>query len=70
MAADPVSPDVATTIVAPVVPARQLGVHQPADELQRDVLERERRAVPQLEQVDVRRPAGRAGTTSGWSNDS
>ena len=38
---------------APVVPARQLGVHQSAHELQRDVLERERRAVPQLEHVHV-----------------
>ena len=50
MAAEPVSPDVATTIVARSPRRRQLVVEQPADELQRHVLERQGRPVEQLEQ--------------------
>ena len=48
MAAEPVSPDVATTIVTRSPRAAELVVEEPADELEGDVLERQRRAVEQL----------------------
>ncbi len=51
MAAEPVSPEVATTIVARLAAGGELVVEQATDELQGDVLERQRRAVEQLEQV-------------------
>ena len=53
MAAEPVSPDVATTIVRRSPRRAQLGVHEPADELEGDVLEGERRAVEQLLHPDA-----------------
>ena len=56
MAAEPVSPEVAPTMVTRVAAARELVVEQPADELQRDVLERQRGPVEQLEQPRCRRP--------------
>ena len=54
MAADPVSPEVATTIVAPLAPTGQLVVEQAAHELQGDVLERQRRPVEELDHVQAR----------------
>ena len=48
IAADPVSPLVAPTIVTRSAPLAQHVVEHATDELQRDVLERERRAVEQL----------------------
>ena len=53
MAAEPVSPEVATTIVARSLACRELVVEQPADDLQGHVLERQRRAPEELEQVQV-----------------
>ena len=53
MAAEPVSPDVATTMRDPFGPATQLGVEHPPEQLEGDVLERERRAVEELEQPHV-----------------
>ena len=67
MAAEPVSPEVAPTIVTRSPRAGQLVVEQAADELQGDVLERERRAPEQLEPGTGRRRASTSGHTSGWS---
>ena len=53
IAAEPVSPDVAPTIVTRSPRAAEHVVEQPADELQGDVLERQRRPVEQLEQPVV-----------------
>ena len=53
MAAEPVSPEVATTIVARWSRGGQLVVEQAPDDLQGDVLEGERRAPEELEQVQV-----------------
>ena len=50
IAAEPVSPLVAPTIVRRLVAAREELLEQQAEQLQRDVLERQRRAVEQLEQ--------------------
>jgi hypothetical protein len=54
IAADPVSPDVAPTIVTRSPRARQRRLEQLADELHREVLEGQRRPVEQLEQEVVR----------------
>jgi hypothetical protein len=60
----PVSPDVAPTMVRCVVAADQEFLEQQTEQLQRDVLERERGAVEQLEQpvavveLDERRDRG------------
>ena len=62
MAAEPVSPEVAPTIVTRLAPLGQLVVEQAADQLQGDVLERQRRAPEQLgheQAVAERRPPGR-----------
>jgi hypothetical protein len=71
MAAEPVSPEVAPTIVARS-PRGELVVEQAPDQLERDVLEGERRAVEQLEQpevVAVGLPSGDVtGQISGGSN--
>ena len=48
IAAEPVSPEVAPTIVTRASRVRQHMVEQPAEKLQRHVLERERRAVEQF----------------------
>ena len=53
MAADPVSPEVATTIVARLPRAVSSWSNRRTDQLQGDVLERQRRAVEQLEQVQA-----------------
>lgn len=64
MAALPVSPEVAPTMVTHWPAAAQFVVEQSADELDRDVLERERRPVEELEQpvaaaeIDERRDLG------------
>ena len=50
IAAEPVSPLVAPTIVRRSSRRDEELLEQPAEQLQRDVLERERRAVEQLEQ--------------------
>ena len=51
IAAPPVSPDVAPTMVARSLPRLQRVIHQAREQLHRDVLEGERRAVEQLEQI-------------------
>ena len=51
MAADPVSPDVAPTIVTRLAPPLELVLEHRADQLQSDVLERERGPVEQLEDL-------------------
>ena len=68
IAAEPVSPLVAPTIVIRSPRSAEHVVEQAADELQGDVLERQRRAVEQLEQPLVGGRSGRAGTTAGWRN--
>ena len=50
MAAEPVSPEVAPTMVTRVAPSGQLVVEQAADQLEGDVLERQRGPVEQLHQ--------------------
>ena len=52
-AAEPVSPEVAPTIGDALAPPRQHMVEQPADQLQRHVLEGQRRALEQLQQPQV-----------------
>ena len=47
---------------------RQRMIHQPRQQLHGDVLERQRRAVEQLEQEARRRRAATSGTTAGWRN--
>ena len=74
MAAEPVSPEVAPTMVACWLPGRQRVVEHAAQELQRHVLEGERRAVEQLEQMQaailgVTSPSAFTGATSGVSNE-
>ena len=68
MAAEPVSPDVATTIVARSPRRVQLVVEEAADELQGDVLEGERRARGTARRGRGRSSSGRTGQTSGWVN--
>ena len=53
IAAEPVSPEVAPTIITRSLAPAELVVEEPADELQGDVLERQRRPVEELEQVVV-----------------
>ncbi len=50
MAAEPVSPEVATSTVMRSSRCGQDVVEEPADELQREILERERRPVEELQQ--------------------
>ncbi len=50
MAAEPVSPEVATSTVMRCVALAQDVVEEPADELQREILEGQRRPVEELEQ--------------------
>ena len=50
MAAEPVSPEVATSTVMRCVALAQDVVEEPSDELQREILEGQRRAVEELEQ--------------------
>ncbi len=53
MAADPVSPDVAPTMVTRSLRRVELDVEQPTQQLQGHVLERQRGSVEQLDEVDV-----------------
>ena len=71
MAAEPVSPEVAPTMVACWCRGRQRVVEHAAQQLQRHVLEGERRAVEQLQQMQapLRSPSGFSGATSGVSNE-
>ena len=55
IAAEPVSPEVAPTMVARVAAFGEDVVHEPRQELHRHVLEGQRRAVEQLEQEAARR---------------
>ena len=65
-AAPPVSPEVATTMVVRSPRAVSDVVHQPAEELHRQVLEGERRAVEQLEHERRSAPSCTSGATAGW----
>ena len=71
IAAAPVSPDVAPTIVARAPRSRQRPVHQPAEPLHGEILERQRRPVEQFEQkqivveLDQRRRGGMAEAAIG-----
>jgi hypothetical protein len=51
IAAEPVSPDVAPTMVARLPRRARTWVHHPGQELHRHILEGERRAVEQFEEV-------------------
>ena len=62
IAAEPVSPLVAPTIGQVLVGAGQEALEQQPEQLQRDVLERERRAVEQFEQPVIAGRAGRAAS--------
>ena len=61
MAAEPVSPEVAPTMVIRSPRRAQDLVEQPAEQLQRIVLEGERRAVEQLQEVDAVGEQGGSG---------
>ena len=67
MAAEPVSPEVATTIVRRSPRRASSCVEQAADELQRDVLEGERRPVEQLLHPQMSSSSCTTGQTSSWS---
>ena len=54
IAAEPVSPEVAPMMVTRLAALRQHLVEQPADQLQREILESQGRAVEQLEQPQPR----------------
>ena len=60
--------EVAPTIVTRCAAGAEHVVEQPPDELQGDVLERQRRAVEQLEQPQCWSPICTSGTTAGWRN--
>ena len=47
---------------------RQRVIHQPREELHREVLEGERRAVKQLEHEGAGAKAASSGATAGWRN--
>ena len=58
IAAEPVSPEVAPTMVTRSPRGAQHMVEQAAQQLQRQVLEGQRRAVEQLEQMQPLSPSG------------
>ena len=66
IAAEPVSPEVAPTMVTALAALAQHMVEQTADQLQRIILEGQRRAMEQLEQPIVVAQL-LSGATAGWS---
>ena len=67
MAAEPVSPEVAPTMVARWPRCGEDVIHQPRQDLHGDVLEAQRRAVEELEDVVARARSRRAAITDGMA---
>ena len=66
IAAPPVSPEVAPTIVARCAALGQHMVHQPRQQLHGHVLEGERRAVEELQDEACSAPIWTSGQTAAW----